>query len=108
MIVFIVLLVLSGFLLSVPGDYWPWFAIMGGCAFVSVVTGSRWYRLAGIAGVVLSLALIRPRIHAHRVAGCHCYIGASRRADAATTRGTRLKSANRAEDPGHGNFVGKT
>ena len=34
LLVFCVLLVLSGFLMSVQGDYWPWYAIMAGFALV--------------------------------------------------------------------------
>ena len=39
LIVFAVLLVLSGFLLSVAGDYWPWFAVMSVFAVVPLVVG---------------------------------------------------------------------
>jgi hypothetical protein len=58
LIVLIVLLVLSGFLLSIPGEYWPWLVITGGCGVVSTVLGTRWYRIAGIAGTALCLGLI--------------------------------------------------
>jgi len=58
LIVFVVLLVLSGFLLSVPGNYWPWFAGMLVLAVVPAAVGPRWYRVGGIGGVVLSVALI--------------------------------------------------
>jgi membrane protein implicated in regulation of membrane protease activity len=58
LIVFLVLLVMSGFLLSIPGKYWPWFVITGGCAVASAVLGPRWYRMAGIAGSALCLGLI--------------------------------------------------
>ena len=58
LMVFLVLLFLSGFLLSVPGEYWPWFVITGACAVVSGVLGPRWCRIAGIAGTALCLALI--------------------------------------------------
>ena len=58
LIVFLVLLVLSGFLLSIPGEYWPWFVITGGCAVVSAVLGPRWYRIAGVAGTALCVGLI--------------------------------------------------
>jgi hypothetical protein len=54
----LILLVLSGLLLSVAGDYWPWFAIMGACALVPAVAGPKWYRLAGIVVVALSGSLI--------------------------------------------------
>lgn len=54
----LVLFVLSGLLLSVAGNYWPWFAIMGGCGLVPMVAGPKWYRCAGVAVVVLSGGLI--------------------------------------------------
>jgi hypothetical protein len=54
----LVLLVLSGLLLSVAGNYWPWFATIGACALVPAVAGPRWYRFAGIAIVVLSGSLV--------------------------------------------------
>src|SRR5579859_4228707 len=53
----LILLVLSGLVLGVAGDYWPWFAIVGGCAVVPAVAGPKWYRLAGIALVALSATL---------------------------------------------------
>jgi hypothetical protein len=58
LIVFLVMLVLAGFLLSIPGEYWPWFVITGWCAAVSAVLGPKWYRVAGIAGTALCLGLI--------------------------------------------------
>jgi membrane protein implicated in regulation of membrane protease activity len=58
LIVFSVLLLLSGMLLSVPGNYWSWFAIMAGCAMVAAVMGPKWYRVGGIAAAALSAVLI--------------------------------------------------
>src|SRR2546421_12993656 len=58
LIVFCVLLLLSGFLMSVPGDYWPWYAIMSAFALVPCAAGQRWYRLAGFGALALSVALI--------------------------------------------------
>ena len=58
LIVFCVLLLLSGFLMSVPGDHWPWYAIMSAFAFVPCAAGQRWYRLAGFGALALSIALI--------------------------------------------------
>jgi len=58
LIVFAVLLVLSGFLLSVAGDYWPWYAVMSVFAVVPLVVGPRRYRIMGVVGLVLSGVLI--------------------------------------------------
>lgn len=58
LIVSLMMLVLSGFLLSIPGEYWPWWVITGGCAVVSAVLGPRWYRIADIVGTALCLGLI--------------------------------------------------
>ena len=58
LIVFVVLLVLSAFLLSVAGDYWPWYAIMSAFAIVPLVVGPGRYRLIGALALVLSVALI--------------------------------------------------
>src|SRR5580765_7022198 len=58
LIVFCVLLLLSGFLLSVPGKYWPWFAIMAALALVPCAVGPRWYRFAGFCALSLAIALI--------------------------------------------------
>jgi purine-cytosine permease-like protein len=58
LIVFVVLLVLSGFLLSVAGEYWPWYAVMAVFAVVPLVVGPRYYRLLGAVALVLSVILI--------------------------------------------------
>jgi hypothetical protein len=58
LMVFLVLLVLSAGLLSVAGNNWPWFTVMGGCALVAAVAGRKWDRLAGIAAATLSVVLI--------------------------------------------------
>ena len=59
LIVYAVLLGLSLFLLSVPGDYWPWYAVMAAFALAPLCVGSRWYRLAGgIAFVVAGLLIV--------------------------------------------------
>jgi hypothetical protein len=39
LIVFVVLLVLSAFLLSVAGDYWPWYAVMSAFAVDHSLSG---------------------------------------------------------------------
>ena len=44
--------------MSVPGGYWPWYAIMSAFALVPCAAGQRWYRLAGFGALALSVALI--------------------------------------------------
>jgi len=58
LIVFVVLLVLSAFLLSVAGEYWPWYAIASVFAVVPLVVGPGRYRLIGAVALVLSVVLI--------------------------------------------------
>ena len=58
LIVFGVLFVLSLFLLSVAGEYWPWYAVMSAFAVVPIVVGPGRYRLIGSIGLVLSVVLI--------------------------------------------------
>jgi len=58
LIIFAVLLVLSAFLLSVAGDYWPWYSVMAFFAAVPVVVGPYRYRIFGAIAFVLSLVLI--------------------------------------------------
>jgi len=53
-----VLLVLSFFLLSVPGDYWVWYAVMVPFAVVPLFSGQRSYRLAGAIALLLAGLLI--------------------------------------------------
>lgn len=50
------LLVLSFFLLSVPGNYWVWYGVMVPFAAVPFCFGQRWYRLAG--GIALLIAVV--------------------------------------------------
>jgi hypothetical protein len=56
--VFTILLVLSPFLLSVPGEYWPWFAVMSIFAVVALISGPRRYRLFGAGALALAVLLI--------------------------------------------------
>jgi hypothetical protein len=58
LIVFVVLLVLSAFLLSVVGDYWPWFTVMSLFAIVPLIVGPGRYRVLGAIALVLSGVLI--------------------------------------------------
>jgi hypothetical protein len=64
LIVFTVLLVLSGFLLSVPGDYVVWYAIMVPFTIVPLALGPRWYRVGGACALALSAVLIGSDIKA--------------------------------------------
>ena len=67
LIVFAVLLVLSAFLNSTAGDYWPWYAIMSALAVLPISVGPGRYRLIGVVALVLSFALVVSDI----VAGKH-------------------------------------
>jgi hypothetical protein len=58
LIVFVVLLVLSTFLLSVAGEYWPWYSVMAFFAVVPIVVGPNRYRIFGAIALVLSVVLI--------------------------------------------------
>jgi len=58
LIVYVVLLVLSLFLLSLPGDYWLWYACMMPFAIAPLFSGRNWHRIAGGIAVVLSGILI--------------------------------------------------
>ena len=66
LIVFVVLLVLSAFLMSVDGDYWPWYSVMSVFAVVPLVIGPRRYRIMGVIALLMSWALIVSDIAAGR------------------------------------------
>ncbi len=66
LIVFVVLLVLSAFLLSVAGGYWPWYAVMSVFAVVPLAVGPGRYRVMGAIALVLSGVLIVSDIAAGR------------------------------------------
>jgi hypothetical protein len=66
LVVFVVLLVLSTFLLSVAGDYWPWYEVMSVFAAVPLAIGPGRYRLIGGIALALSVALIVGDIAAGR------------------------------------------
>jgi hypothetical protein len=66
LIVFVALLALSGFLLSVAGDYWPWYVVMSVFAFVPLIVGPRRYRIIGAIALVLSGVLIASDIASGR------------------------------------------
>lgn len=71
--VFVLLLALSFSLLSIAGDYWPWYAMMSASAVVPVVAGPRRYRVMGAFALGLSVVLIASdvaegrRLHARRM-----------------------------------------
>jgi hypothetical protein len=58
LVVFMLLLVLSAFLLSVAGDNWPWFSVMAVFAIVPIFAGPNRYRIFGAIALLLSLFLI--------------------------------------------------
>jgi hypothetical protein len=58
LIIFVVLFLLSAFLLSVAGDYWPWYAVMSVFAAVQLVVGPRRYRVIGVVALILCGVLI--------------------------------------------------
>jgi hypothetical protein len=64
LIVYAVLLLLSGFLLSVPGEYWPSFLIIGLLAVPPIFLGPPKYRLLGAIALMLSVVLIISDINA--------------------------------------------
>jgi hypothetical protein len=66
LIVFVVLLAISASLLSIDGDYWPWYAIMSIFAVVPIVVGPFRYRVIGAIALVLSGLLIANDIAAGR------------------------------------------
>lgn len=70
--VFGVLLALSFFLLSVPGYYWPWYAVMVPFSVVPLFFGRRWYRIAGgiaflLAGLLIGGDIQAGKIHRQRM-----------------------------------------
>jgi hypothetical protein len=57
-IVFVVLMILSGFLLSTAGNYWSWYAMAAIFAFPPLVLGPRRYGFFGATALILSIVLI--------------------------------------------------
>jgi len=45
-------------LLSVPGDYWPWYLLMSGVAIVPVILGPIRYRILGALALIFSVVLV--------------------------------------------------
>jgi hypothetical protein len=61
--VYAVLFLLSLMLLSVPGDYWPWYLVMTGVAIVPVILGPHRYRIWGSVALIFSVVLVVGDIH---------------------------------------------
>ncbi|MHC5154570.1 MAG: hypothetical protein ACYSO3_00250 [Planctomycetota bacterium] len=57
LIVYLVLLILSLFLMSMPGGFLPWYCIMGFFALPPIVLGPRFYRILGIVALILAILL---------------------------------------------------
>ena len=58
LIVYAILFLLSLMLLSVPGDYWPWYLVMSGVSIIPVTLGPSRYRIFGGLALVFSLILV--------------------------------------------------
>src|SRR4051812_10338914 len=58
LIVFVVLIMGSVSLASVPGAFWPWYAVTSIFAIMPLVVGPRVYRVLGLIALLLSGALI--------------------------------------------------
>ena len=58
--VFAVMVVLAAgaIQLSVPGNNWPWFATVTPFTVLPIIIGPRLYRVAGVAGLAVAVALI--------------------------------------------------
>jgi hypothetical protein len=56
--VYAILFLLSLMLLSVPGDYWPWYLVMSGVAIVPVIFGPNRYRILGSLALIFSVVLV--------------------------------------------------
>lgn len=63
-VVFAVMFVISTSLLSIAGDYWPWYLIMAIFAIVPIMAGPNRYRIIGAGAMLLSLSLIYSDIQA--------------------------------------------
>ena len=58
LILYVVLLLLSLCLLSVPGDYWFWYVIMAVVTVIPIRAGSRRQSILGLICLAFSIALI--------------------------------------------------
>jgi hypothetical protein len=56
--VYAILFLLSLMLLSVPGNYWPWYLIMSGVATIPIIFGPNRYRIFGVLALIFSIILV--------------------------------------------------
>lgn len=66
LLAYVIWFLLSLMLLSIPGDYWPWYLIMSGVSIVPVIVGPKRYRIFGALALVFSVVLIFGDIQAGR------------------------------------------
>jgi hypothetical protein len=64
LMIYLVMLLAGGFLLSVPGEYWPWYMYMSFVAVVPLILGPRWFRLLGAIALTFASVLILSDIRA--------------------------------------------
>ena len=60
------LLLLSGFVLTVPGSYWIIYLLVAALASVTVYHGPRWYRICAAVIILLTVVLTIMDLHAGR------------------------------------------
>jgi len=65
LVIYAILCVLAGFLVSEPGGRVGWFGIMGLFAILPIIAGPKVYRLVGVLG--LSVAMCAAVIDVHAV-----------------------------------------
>lgn len=57
LIIYIVLLILSSTLMSMPGGYIWWYCIMGVFAIPPIIAGSKLYKVFGLIALLIAIAL---------------------------------------------------
>jgi len=67
LIVYVVLLILSGFLPSVAGSLVGWFCIIGIFAIPPIIVGSKRYQVLGIIALLLAIAAAVTDYHAGKI-----------------------------------------
>ena len=67
LIIYAVLLILSGFLMSAPGDRVGWFCIMGIFAIPPIVAGLKRYQVLGIIALLIAIAAVVTDYHAGKL-----------------------------------------
>jgi hypothetical protein len=58
LVLYVIWFLLSLMLLSVSGDYWPWYLIMSGVSVVAMIVGPNRYRIFGALALGFSVILI--------------------------------------------------